>query len=159
VPARRKAAAAPDADDAKASRAPAGRSRIGKDFLKGVPNAEEAGDSRDAPAAAIGPAVRASLASAISRQLKPYWAAPQGADAELLVTVLAFNLNPDGSLDGRPRVVRQSGITDANRAQADRHAEQAIRAVELAAPFELPEQYYGAWEHVSSFRFDKRLSQ
>ncbi|MEO6093772.1 MAG: hypothetical protein ABIT04_10720 [Novosphingobium sp.] len=137
---------------------PAGGSRIGTDFLKGVP-AAEAGDSRDPPAAAIGPAVRASLASAISRQLKPYWAAPQGADAELLVTVLAFNLNPDGSLDGSPRVVRQSGITDANRAQADRHAEQALRAVELAAPFDLPDEYFDAWKHVSSFRFDKRLSQ
>jgi hypothetical protein len=56
-------------------------------------------------------------------------------------------------------VVRQLGITDTNRAQADRHAEQAIRAVRLAAPFDLPEEYYDAWKRVSAFRFDKRLSQ
>jgi outer membrane biosynthesis protein TonB len=136
-----------------------GGSRIGSDFLKGVPNATAQGPARAAPAATIGPAVRSSLASAISRQLKPKWVAPQGVDAELLVTVLAFDLNADGTLAGRPRVVRQEGINDANRAQAARHAEQAVRAVQLAAPFDLPAQYYDAWKRVTSFRFDRRLSQ
>jgi hypothetical protein len=107
----------------------------------------------------MGPAVRSSLAGAISRQLKPRWVAPQGADAELLVTILAWDMNPDGSLKGAPHVVRQEGITDANRAQASRHAEQAIRAVRLAAPFDLPDQYYDAWKRVASFRFDRKLSQ
>ena len=74
-------------------------------------------------------------------------------------TVLAWDLNPDGTLNGSPRVVRQEGITDANRAQAQRHAEQAIRAVRLAAPFELPPQYYSAWKRISDFRFDRKLSQ
>ncbi|MCK9540684.1 MAG: hypothetical protein M0R03_01480 [Novosphingobium sp.] len=136
-----------------------GGSRIGANFLEGVQGARSTGQSQAAPAAAIGPAVRSSLASSISRQLKPRWAAPQGAEAELLVTVLSWDLNADGSLAGKPRVVRQEGITDANRAQAARHAEQAIRAVELAAPFDLPAQYYDAWKRVSSFRFDRRLSQ
>ena len=136
-----------------------GGSRIGGDFLEGVKGAQSTGSSRSPRAAAIGPAVRSALSGAITRQLKPHWIAPQGVDAELLVTVLAWNLNEDGSLDGKPRVVSQSGVTDANRAQASRHAEQAIRAVELAAPFNLPADYYDAWEHVSAFRFDKRLSQ
>ena len=52
---------------------------------------------------------------------------------------------------------RQTGVTSVNAAQKDRHAEQAIRAVQLAAPFNLPEEYYDAWKRVSSFRFDKRL--
>jgi hypothetical protein len=111
-----------------------------------------------APAAAIGPAVKASLASAISRQLKPKWQAPQGPDAEELVTVLAFSLNKDGSLAGEPTVVRQLGINAINRNQAARHAEQAIRAVRLAAPFALPPEYYAAWKRAQ-FQFDKRLSQ
>ncbi|MFN5781832.1 MAG: hypothetical protein ACK442_02080, partial [Novosphingobium sp.] len=111
------------------------------------------------PAAAIGPAVRSALSGAISRQLKPRWVAPQGADAELLVTFLTWDLNPDGSLNGTPRVIRQEGITDANRAQAARHAEQAIRAVRLAAPFNLPEEFYPAWKRVTAFRFDRKLSQ
>lgn len=124
-----------------------------------MPGAQASGQSRNPPAQAIGPAVRSSLAGAISRQLKPKWAAPQGADAELLVTILSWNLNRDGTLAGRPTVVRQEGITDANRPQANRHAEQAIRAVQLAAPFDLPEEYYDAWKRVASFRFDRKLSQ
>jgi outer membrane biosynthesis protein TonB len=136
-----------------------GGSRIGDDFLKGAPAAQANGQSRNPPAQAIGPAVRSSLAGAISRELKPRWAAPQGADADRLVTVLSWSLNRDGSLAGAPTVVRQEGITDANRAQAQRHAEQAIRAVQLAAPFDLPEEYYDAWKRVSSFRFDRKLSQ
>jgi hypothetical protein len=138
---------------------PAGASRIGSDFLKGAGGAAASGTSRNPPAAAIGPAVRSALAGAISRQLKPKWTAPQGIDAERLVTILSWNLNQDGTLAGTPRVVRQDGITDANRAQAPRHAEQAIRAVQLAAPFNLPAEFFDAWKRVADFRFDRKLSQ
>ena len=130
-------------------------SLIGNDFLKGVSDQESA--SKGAPAAKFGAAERASLEQAINRQLKPYWQAPQGPDAELLVTVLSFDLNPDGSLAGSPRVVRQGGITPINEAQAKRHAEQAIRAVRLAAPFDLPPEFYDQWKHVSAWRFDRKL--
>lgn len=75
------------------------------------------------------------------------------------MTILAWDLNPDGSLAGRPRVVDQQGITPANEAQAKRHAEQAIRAVQLAAPFDLPDTYYSGWKRVAAFRFDRKLSQ
>ncbi len=138
---------------------PPGASRIGSDFLKGAPAARASGAAQNPPAAAIGPAVRSALAGAISRQLKPKWTAPQGIDAEKLVTILSWSLNKDGSLAGTPRVVRQDGITDANRAQAARHAEQAIRAVQLAAPFNLPAEYHDAWKRVADFRFDRKLSQ
>jgi hypothetical protein len=137
---------------------PAGASRIGSDFHKGV-GGDSRGTSQNAPAAKAGPQVAASLAQAISRQLKPHWSAPQGVYADQQVTVLSFDLAEDGSLAGRPRVVSQSGVTDANRAQKARHAEQAIRAVQLAAPFDLPAKYYSLWKHVASFRFDRRLSQ
>lgn len=140
----------------------AGASRIGNDFLQGMsgnaPAARPASKS-SVSAAAIGPEVKAGLSSAIARQLKPRWVAPQGADAEQLITVLAWDLNPDGTLAGRPRLVRQEGITESNRPQAPRHVEQAIRAVELAAPFDLPEQYYAAWRRISAFQFDRKLSQ
>lgn len=138
---------------------PAGGSRIGNDFLKGVPGATTKGKALSPPAATAGPAVRSALAGAISRQLKPRWTAPQGIDAEKLVTYLTWDLNADGSLAGTPRMVRQEGITPANKAQAQRHAEQAIRAVRLAAPFQLPAEYFGAWKHITEFRFDRRLSQ
>lgn len=139
--------------------APTGGSRIGSDFLKGVPGSTKPGTAKAPPAATIGPEVRSSLAGAISRQIKPHWAAPQGVDADKLVTILAWDLNPDGSLAGRPRVVDQQGITPANEAQAKRHAEQAIRAVQLAAPFDLPNTYYAGWKRVTAFRFDRKLSQ
>ncbi|MDD3797840.1 MAG: energy transducer TonB [Novosphingobium sp.] len=135
-----------------------GGSKLGSDFLQGV-DAGEADADAPMPASQIGTQAKASLAQAIGRQLKPHWSSPQGADAELLVTVLAFDLNRDGTLAGPPRVVSQSGITDANRAQAGRHAELAIRAVQLAAPFDLPVKYYNAWKRVSAFRFDRKLSQ
>lgn len=134
-------------------------STIGSDFLKGVPGAQASGTARTPPAAAIGPAVQSSLISAISNQLKPNWLVPQGPEAEKLVTVLAWNLNVDGSLAGTPRLVRQDGITDANRAQAARHLEMAVRAVQLAEPFELPAEYYDAWKRVGNFRFHRGLSQ
>lgn len=129
-------------------------SRIGSDFLSGTGGS---GSDREQPAERAGPATAASLSSAIARELKPHWTAPQGADAEKLVTVLAWRMNRDGSLAGRPEVVSQSGITEANRAQADRHAELAIRAVQLAAPFDLPSEYYDSWKRVDAFRFDRRL--
>lgn len=144
---------------AKAPPRPSGADRLGADFLDGVKGAAGTAKSANPPAAAIGPAVKSALAGSISRQLKPRWVAPQGAEAELLVTVLAWDLNLDGTLNGNPRVVRQEGITEANRAQAQRHAEQAIRAVKLAAPFNLPPQYYPAWKRIADFRFDRKLSQ
>lgn len=139
--------------------AKAGASRIGNDFLKGMPGAAAKGTATTPAAAAVGPAVRSALAGSISRQLKPKWVAPQGIDAEKLVTILSWELNADGSLANGPRIVRQEGITDANRAQAARHGEQAIRAVRLAAPFNLPPDYYSAWKRISDFRFDRKLSQ
>lgn len=147
------------AQQAAAPKKPVGGSRVGADFLRGMTSANTTGKSTTAPGLVAGPEVRASLVGAISRQLKPHWVAPQGADADQLVTILAFDLNRDGTLVGAPRVVSQSGITDSNRPQAARHAEQAVRAVELAAPFQLPPEYYDIWKHIPSARFDRKLSQ
>lgn len=165
-PAPKQAMTQPRAEAAKPAPKPAaqpatkqgGASRIGSDFLAGAATGAKKGDDR-VPASEIGASEKASLAQAIGRQLKPHWSSPQGADAELLVTVLAFDLNTDGTLSSTPRVVRQEGITDANRPQASRHAELAIRAVQLAAPFDLPPKFYNAWKQVSAFRFDRKLSQ
>jgi len=105
-----------------------------------------------------GPAVRGALKGAITRALKPYWKVPQGVDTDQLVTIVAFDLNRDGTLAGQPVVVRQEGVNGSNRPQAGLHRENAIRAVKLAAPFQLPPEYYDAWKHVES-RFDRNLSQ
>lgn len=152
------AKAATDARTRRRPDAPAGASRVGSDFLKGIPGGETRGAAQNPPAARVGPQVAASLRQAVARQLKPRWIAPQGAEADQLVTLVRFSLNRDGTLAGRPSVVSQSGVTDANRAQQARHAEQAIRAVQLAQPFDLPDEFYAQWKTVTS-RFDRKLSQ
>jgi hypothetical protein len=137
---------------------PAGGSRIGENFLEGS-GSSTATDETRIPASRIGASAKASIIQAIVRQIRPHWTAPSGADAELLVTELAFDLNEDGSLQGRPRVLRQSGVTDTNRAQQALHAERAIRAVQLAAPFDLPDEYFEAWKSIRGARFDRNLSR
>lgn len=139
--------------------APVGGSRIDSKFLEGIPGSTSPGTDKVSPGDKPAAVSTASLVSSIARQIKPHWAAPSGVDSDKLVTVLAWQLNPDGSLAGHPTVVAQSGINDANRAQAQRHAEMAIRAVELAAPFDLPREAYATWRRVTAFRFDRKLSQ
>lgn len=135
-----------------------GGSRIGSDFLAGSGSSTTTEETR-IPANQIGASARASIVQAIIRQIKPHWSAPQGVDADKLVSILSFRLNEDGSLSGAPRVIDQSGITPANRPQAALHAERAIRAVQLAAPFDLPPEYYNAWKSIDGARFDRNLSQ
>jgi len=135
-----------------------GGSRIGSDFLAGSGSSSTTEETR-IPASRIGASARASIVQAIIRQIKPHWSAPQGVDADKLVSILSFRLNEDGSLSGAPRVVDQSGITPANRPQAALHAERAVRAVQLAAPFDLPPEYYNAWKSIDGARFDRNLSQ
>jgi len=135
----------------------AGASRLGDDFVNG--RGDRPDPNAPIPASQIGAADKASIQQALSRQLARYWQPPSGADAEDLVTILAFDLNPDGSLAGEPRLVSQSGVTDSNKAQAGRHVELAIRAVRRAAPFDLPPKYYNAWKRIRTSRFDWNLAQ
>ena len=112
--------------------------------------------STGAPASNIGPAQRSALASEIRRQLKPHWKAPTGADADQLRTELAISLAPNGSVTDI-RFLRTTGVTDSNRAQMQLHRENAIKAVRLAAPFNLPPDLYDAWKTINPVSFDKRL--
>ena len=156
---RRPAAPAPAKARAAATPAkPAGGNRIGSDFLPGAGESTATRETRPA-ASAIGASAKASLVQAIAREIKPKWNPPDGPEVDKITTYLRFRLDPDGSLAGRPEVVRQTGINDVNRAQAARHAEQAIRAVQLAAPFDLPDEYYNAWKLVGPFGFDWKLAQ
>jgi periplasmic protein TonB len=147
---------APRATPAPQTAARSGGSRIGDDFLEGKGSSTRTDETR-APAATFGAADRAALASAITRQIRPHWNAPSGADAEKLVSVVNWDLNSDGTLKGRPRCrVEPSSITNSNQPQASLHCERAIRAVQLAAPFNLPEQFYDRWKALE-WQFDRRL--
>ena len=134
-----------------------GGTRVGDNFLAGMGDSTRTSEIR-APAAALGASAKASLLQGIVRQVKPRWQPPSGPDVDQLVSKIRFRLNPDGSLAGRPTLVSQRGENATNRAQAGRHGEQAIRAVQLAAPFDLPEQYYSAWKTVT-LDFDWKLAQ
>ncbi len=133
-----------------------GGSRIGDDFLDGKGSSTTTQETR-APAAKFGSAERAALSSAITRQLRPNWTAPSGLDAEQLVSTVSWDLNPDGTLRGTPRCrTAASSITASNRPQAALHCERAIRAVQRAAPFNLPDQFYDRWKALE-WQFDRRL--
>ncbi|HEX7820787.1 MAG TPA: cell envelope biogenesis protein TolA, partial [Sphingobium sp.] len=131
-------------------------SRLGSNFLQGIADDSPAPPTK-AAAAPLGDAEKRALNTEISRQLKPKWKAPTGADVDQLVTILRWRLNEDGSLASGPDLVEQTGKTDTNRPQQQLHIEAAIRAVRAAAPFDLPPQYYSTWKNIVAFRFDKRL--
>ena len=141
----------------KAATRAGGGSRVGDNFLAGMGDSTRTAETR-APAAALGASARASLLQGIVREVKPHWQPPSGPDVDQLVSKIRFRLNQDGSLAGRPTMVSQRGENATNRAQAGRHGEQAIRAVQLAAPFDLPEQHYSAWKTVT-LDFDWKLAQ
>lgn len=139
------------------SSARSGGSRLGDNFLEGAGASTSTSETR-VPASQIGNSAKASIIQAVARQIKPHWEPPNGPEVDKIVSYVRFRLNPDGTLSGRPEVVRQTGVNDTNRAQAGRHAEQAVRAVQLAAPFELPQEYYEAWKVVTA-NLDWRLAQ
>lgn len=153
------AKAAPAATAARTNSASAARptGRL-KGILSGISDSDSPSRSAAPPATAVGPAVRASLAAEIRRQLKPHWKAPTGAEVEQLRTELAIRLARDGSVTDVD-VLRTTGQTASNRPQVKLHQEQAVRAVRLASPFRLPAEYYDAWKLLSPIGFDKRLSQ
>ncbi len=139
----------------KPAAAPPRGSRLGSDFLKGLTDRPSASTAQT-PRAAAGPAVEASLAREVLRQLKPHWKAPTGADAEQLRTSLSIRLNADGTV-AAVRVIETTGVTDSNRGQVRLHQEAATKAVRLAAPFVLPTELYDAWKVLEPVTFDKRL--
>ena len=132
-----------------------GASRVGSDFLAGAGSSASSSETR-VPASQIGASTKASLLGKIVSEVRPRFDPPSGVEVDKLVSVVRFRLNADGSLNGRPSLVSQRGETDANRPQAGRHAEQAIRAVVLAAPFDLPSEYHEAFKTVT-LNFDASL--
>ncbi len=136
---------APRQTQAPAPREQSSGTRLNERFLEGMSDGDgREGDPGDRP----NPQQQQSILAAIVRQLKPHWNPPSGLEVDRLQTVVRFRLNRDGSLNGNPEVLRTDGQTSSNRAQVRRHQEQAVRAVRLAAPFNLPERFYSGWRTV-----------
>ncbi|RSU61945.1 hypothetical protein DAH56_06480 [Sphingomonas koreensis] len=127
-------------------------------IVNGLTDQPSKGKATTPQASQIGPAVKSSLAAEVIRQLRPHWRSPTGADVELLRTTVEIRLNRDGTLAAPPRVINQTGVNASNRAQADLHKERALNAARLAAPFNLPAEYYDAWKILRP-NFDRNLSR
>lgn len=151
TPPKSAAAANPSRSAPRRPVAPTGRL---DGILNGLSDKPSTSKSTTPPAATVGPQVKAALQAEVMRQIRPHWAPPSGADSDKLRTIVRARLNPDGSLAGAPQIVRQTGVTDSNRAQADLARERAIRAVKLAAPFKLPSQFYDAWKVIEPTLFE-----
>ena len=114
-----------------------------REFEKAFDGQGESASSSETrtPADTLGPTALASLEAAIARQVKMRWQgrAPQGPDAEKLVTRVRFSLNPDGSLAGTPQAIGDTlGVTPLNQNQVSRHREEAVRTIRIIGRFNLP---------------------
>lgn len=122
-------------------------------IVDGLTDQPSKGKATRPQASQIGAAVKSSLAAEVLRQIKPHWKPPSGADTAKLRTRVIVRLNEQGEIVGSPRI-EQSGITPSNRVQAALHKERAVRAVELAAPFRLPAEYYEAWKTIGPILYE-----
>lgn len=106
--------------------------------------------SKGAPAAATAAEVRRSIDVSIKAAVAPRWngCRVSGVDVDQLKTVVKFRLTQSGALAGFTSVTT-TGENDSNRFQVQRHQECAKRAVELAAPFDLPEENYDFWQNYT----------
>ncbi len=91
------------------------------------------------------------LRGMLNSQLARCWRLPAGGGGGTTVPVvtLAWNLRPDGSLEGEPRVV-QSGAGPLSQVAT----EAAIRAVKTCQPFQLPPDRYANWRQITDWAFD-----
>ena len=109
--------------------------------------------TKGAPAAATAAEVKKSIDVSIKGAVRSPWNRCQvtGLDVDQLSTEVRFRLTRSGALDAITGV-RTTGQTDTNRTQVARHQECARRAIELAAPFDLPVENYSVWrDYVLDF--------
>lgn len=91
------------------------------------------------------------LKGRISAQIRHCWRLPGGGGGiDNAVVTVRFKLQQDGRLDGTPQIV--GGRNDALFRIA---GEAAVRAINCAAPFELPADLYASWREIT-WEFDPR---
>ena len=102
------------------------------------------------PAAQTAAEVRKSIDVSIKGAVASRWNSCRvsGVDVDALKTTVKFRLTQSGGLDGVTSVVT-TGQNDSNQFQVARHQECARRAIELAAPFDLPAENYDFWRNYT----------
>jgi len=135
-----------DTRDRRRPDAPGG-SRIGSDFLKGVPTGTRPA-AQGNPAEAISDTAKASARQSIANEVLPFWnrCVVDGADIEKLSVRIVMHLDQSGRLLSMdpPEV---SGRTPANAPQVGRFTECAQSAIRSASPFNLPVASYDFWKN------------
>lgn len=140
---------APDNGKSKSDNSRNSGSRLGNNFLKGIVGGTGT-SSKPQGSAISGPALN-GLGAAIKRQVQPCYdlGALGGTDAMRIITVLRLRFNSDGSVNGVPEMIEQTGLTSENRSYARQMAEISRRAVLRCAPLHLPaELYKGGWDEI-----------
>ncbi len=150
-PARSEPAPKPAPKAAKSAR-PTGNL---KGLLDGIGKEENASKSKAAPAQSVGE-IRRAISVSINAEVRGPWnrCSVSGIDVDQLKTTIVFRLSKSGALAGFDRV-STSGETPSNAPQVDRFEECAKRAIQLAAPFDLPAENYDYWK-TYTLDFEKR---
>lgn len=120
-------------------------------FAGGIPGATSTGK----PNAVPGPAEISSFRAVIRGQVLGPWNACSvtGLDVNKLKASVTFSMDVSGRVSAVAEPV-MSGINDANRTQAKRFAECAVKAVRVGGPYKLPAQFYSYWK-TYKFNFTK----
>jgi hypothetical protein len=128
-------------------------SRLGDDFLKGVPNGDSAAKSA---AATFSASALASIQQAIRRQIQPCAdrQVNPGPGANRIRVTLNLRLSRGGRLIRPPEVVRTSGVDEENARYEDRVKDLAVAAYVGCAPLAgLPAELYqtpqGGWSNIN----------
>ena len=96
------------------------------------------------------------LADALKSQIYKCWSPPIGApNANDLVVDFDLQLNPDGTVMGRPQLSGNSAAAMGNP-YTRAAAEAASRAIYQCAPYKLPAPRYSDWKEINPLRFDPR---
>lgn len=86
------------------------------------------------------------IVSMLNSAFEQCWNKPlAGGGVAAPVVTVKWNLNPDGSLQGEPKVVQ----TDKSNPLADQAERSALRAVQTCAPFQLPQEQYSLWREIT----------
>jgi colicin import membrane protein len=92
------------------------------------------------------------LKGMLKSQLNGCWRPPgTGGGSDVPVVELHWDMNPDGSIAGEPRVISAPSTTAGQV-----YTEAALRAVKMCAPFRLPpDKFEGGWKSID-WTFDPR---
>lgn len=131
-------------------------SRLGDNFLKGIGSDPSPSRSTKPSGAVMSAQALSGIKAAIERQIQPCAnrQVNPGPGANKIAVTLNIRLNRDGSLAGRPKVMRTSGVTGDNSRYEDRVKDLAIASYVGCSPLRgLPEDLYqtpkGGWSNLA----------